>query len=56
MCGTRDLGIMWPQWHTSIFEGDRNIDMRDVCPKDVKKMLLQRARAVYWKKWAAKPE
>ena len=27
-----------------------------VCPKDVKKMLLQRARTVYWKKWAAKHE
>ena len=30
--------------------------MRYVCPKDVKKMLLQRARTVYWKKWAAKHE
>ena len=38
------------------FEGDRRIDMRYVCPKDVKKMLLQQARTVYWKKWAAKHE
>ena len=30
--------------------------MRFVCPKDVKKMLVQRARSVYWKKWAAKHE
>ena len=29
-------------------------DMRFVCPKDVKKMLVQRARSVYWKKWASK--
>ena len=29
--------------HTLIFEGDRNIDMRYVCPKDVKNMLLQQA-------------
>ena len=28
--------------------------MRLVCPKDVGKMLIQRARSVYWKKWAAK--
>ena len=28
--------------------------MRYVCPKDVKDMLSQRARTVYWKKWAAK--
>ena len=27
--------------------------MRLVCPKDVKKMLVQTARSVYWKKWAA---
>ena len=30
--------------------------MKNVCPKDVKKMLLQQARTVYWKKWAAKHE
>ena len=56
MCETRDLGVKWPHWHTLIFEGDRRIDMRYVCPKDVKKMLLQQARAVYWEKWAAKHE
>ena len=28
--------------------------MRFVRPKDVKKMLVQRALSVYWKKWAAK--
>ena len=27
-----------------------------MCPKDVNKMLLQQARTVYWKKWAAKHE
>ena len=53
MCETRGLGIKWPHWH---LEGDRRIDMRYVCPKDVKKMLLQQARTVYWKKWAAKHE
>ena len=34
----------------------QKIDVRCVCPKDVKKMLLQQARTVYWKKWAAKHE
>ena len=53
---TRDLGVKWPHWHTLMFEGDRNIDMRCVCPKDVKNMLLQQARTVCWKKWAAKHE
>ena len=32
------------------------IDMGCVCPRDVKKMLVQRARSVYWKKWAARHE
>ena len=53
MCETRDLGIKWPFWHTLIFDGDRSIDMRYVCQKDVKKMLVQQARKVHWKKWAA---
>ena len=44
------------EWYTLIFEGDGRIDMRDVCPKDVKNMLVQQARTVYWKKWAAKHE
>ena len=56
MCETRDLGIKWPYWHTLIFGNDIKIDMRCVCPKDVKKMLVQTARSLYWKKWAAKHE
>ena len=39
-----------------IFVGEVRIDMRYVCPKDVKKMLVQQARIVYWKKWPAKHE
>ena len=56
MCETRDSGIKWPQWHTLIFEGEIRVDMRYVCPKDVKNMLLQRAWTVHWKKWVAKHE
>ena len=44
MSGARDLGIKWTLWHTLTFEGDRSIDMTYVCPKDMKKMLLQQAR------------
>ena len=40
MCETRDLGIKWPYWHTLIFGNDTKIDMRFVCPTDVKKMLV----------------
>ena len=40
MCETRDLGIGWPHWHTLTFQGDRRIDMKHVCPKDVKKRLV----------------
>ena len=56
MCETRDLGIKWLFWHTLILEGEVRIDMKKVCPKDVKNMLLQQARIVYWKKWVAKHE
>ena len=56
MCETRDLDIKWPYWHTSVLGDEINIDMRHVCPKDVKQMLVQRARPVYWKKWVAKHE
>ena len=56
MCEPHDLGIKWPHWNTLIFSNDTKIDMRFVCPKDVKKMLVQRARSVHWKKWAAKHE
>ena len=53
-CETRDLGIKWPHWRTLFFEGGTRVDMGYVCPKDVQKMLMQRARTVHWKKWAAK--
>ena len=56
LCETRDLGIKWPHWHTLISEGNVRNDMRYVCPKDVKKMLVQQARSTYWKKWEAKHE
>ena len=56
MCETRDLGMRWPQRHTLIFEGRVRVDMRYVCPKDAKNMLLKQARSAYWKTWAAKHE
>ena len=42
--------------YTLIFDDNVRIDMRYVCPKDVKKMLMQQARSVCRKKWAAKHE
>ena len=30
MCGTRDLGIQWPYWHTLVFSSEITIDMRYV--------------------------
>ena len=56
MCETSNLAIKWPQWHTLIFEVQVRVDMRCVCPKDVKKMLLGQARSTCWRKWAAKHE
>ena len=39
MCGARDLDIQWPQWHTQLFEGQVEVDMRVACPQDVKDAL-----------------
>ena len=50
MCETRDPEIKWPYWQTLVFSSEKTIDMRFVCPKDVRKMLEN------WKKWAAKHE
>ena len=47
MCEIRDLGRKWPYWHTLFFSSEITIDMRIVCPKDVRKMLVQRARSAY---------
>ena len=52
-----DLGTKWPKCqHTLLFEGQVPVDMRVACPQDVKKMPLNQARLVSWKKWAAKHE
>ena len=48
------MGIKWPQWHTFFFERQGRVDMRLVCPEDMKKMLRKQARPPCWKKWAAK--
>ena len=55
-CETRDLGFRWPHWHTLVFSDETKLDLRHVCPRDVKKILVQRARSGYRKKWAAKHE
>ena len=52
MCETRDLGMTWSQWHTLRFHDE----VGAVCPQNVKKMLLQQARKVRWKKWSSKRE
>ena len=56
LCDTRDLGMKLLQWHTLILEGQVKVEMRYVCPKVVKKMLLKQARTGHWKKWAAELE
>ena len=49
---TRDLDISWPQWHTLLFEAQVAVDMRVVCPQDVKKMQLKQAMSI-GRDWAA---
>ena len=57
MCETRDLRKRKkPHWHKLVFCSEITIPMRFGCPKDVRKMLVQSARSVHWRKWAAKHE
>ena len=46
MCEICELGAKRPHWRTLMFSDEIKIDMRFVWPKDVKKMLVQRARSV----------
>ena len=34
----------WPQWHVLLSEGQVAVDMRVVCPQDVKHILMKQAR------------
>ena len=52
MSETGDLGILWPQSHALMYEGQVAVDMRVVCPQDVRVMLLKQAGRVSWKRWA----
>ena len=56
MCEARDLGIKWPQWRTLTFERQIQVDMRQICAKDVQKMLMKQARSTNWKKSVPKHE
>ena len=56
MCEYRAVGSKWAQWHTLHSEEQVTVDMRVVCPEDVKKMVLKQARMVYWRKWTAQHE
>ena len=50
------MGIKWPYWHILMFEGQETVDVRVVCPQDVKKMLRRQTTTVYWRRWPAKHE
>ena len=56
MCGTRDLGITWPQWHPLLFQGQMVVDKSGLRAGREEKMLLKQAGTVYWKKWTGKHE
>ena len=43
-----------PHGHTLIFEDEVRVDMRYVCPEDVKQMLSGQAKSICWRMWAAK--
>ena len=48
MCGTRDLGIKWPQWHTLTIErqGGHEVGLPARCKEDA----LETGRTILWRK------
>ena len=56
VCETRDLGIGFPSWHALPFEEGEIVDMKVICPQDVKKTLKGHAREVPGKRWATRNE
>ena len=51
--------VIWAssgQWHTLLFGGQVAVDVRVVCPQDLKKKFLKLARMWCRRRWAAKHE
>ena len=54
----RRIGWTWngqagSQWHTFVDRAGRKIDMREVCPKDVRAMAMLGSSAAMWAKWTS---
>ena len=50
----RDLGWKWPSWSTMISEEGLVMDLREICPDDLKQMALRDSERNMWKRWCAK--
>ena len=46
----------WPCYHTFVDRAGRHLDMREICPKDVKAMAVQDSAAAMWAKWTRTPQ
>ena len=44
VCATRDSGIGFPSWHALLFEEGVIVDVKAVCPQDVKNMVKRLAK------------
>lgn len=52
----RELGWAWPQWHTFSTRQGFQLRLSEVCPADVKAMVLLDSDAAMWASWTADPE
>ena len=52
----RRIGWAWPCYHTFVDRAGRHLDMREICPKDVKAMAVQDSAAAMWAKWTRTPQ
>ena len=45
------IGRVWPRYHTFVDRAGRRIDMREICPKDVRDMAMLDSADAMWKLW-----
>jgi hypothetical protein len=52
----KGFGWTWPAWHTFVTRAGLHIDMREICPLDVKDMVVKDLEAHVWATWTKADE
>ena len=52
----RRIGWTWPAFNVFVDRSGRHINLRNVCPQDVRAMVLLDSDAALWDKWTKQPQ